>query len=326
MKPIISLSPHVHGGDSVQRNMYGVCMALLPALAASLWFFGLGTAIVMLTSVASCVFFEWAIAKFILKRERITITDGSAVLTGMLLGFNLPSNLPIWIIIIGALVAIGIGKMTFGGLGCNPFNPALAGRIFLLISFPVQMTSWPEIKQYMAYTDATTAATPLSLMQTAIATGDASVLEQLPSLEEMLLGAMGGSLGEVSALMLLLGTVFMLWKKIITWHIPVSILGTVAVFSTALHLWNPAYAHPLAVLMSGGLILGACFMATDYVTSPMSHRGQLIYGVCIGLLTVVIRNWGAYPEGMSFAIFTMNAFTPLINTYCKPKRFGEVKK
>ena len=326
MKPIISLSPHVHGGDSVQRNMYGVCMALLPALAASLWFFGLGAAIVMLTSVASCVYFEWAIAKFILKRERITITDGSAVLTGMLLGFNLPSNLPIWIIIIGALVAIGIGKMTFGGLGCNPFNPALAGRIFLLISFPVQMTSWPEIKQYMAYTDATTAATPLSLMQTAIATGDASVLEQLPSLEEMLLGAMGGSLGEVSALMLLLGTVFMLWKKIITWHIPVSILGTVAVFSTALHLWNPAYAHPLAVLMSGGLILGACFMATDYVTSPMSHRGQLIYGVCIGLLTVVIRNWGAYPEGMSFAIFTMNAFTPLINTYCKPKRFGEVKK
>jgi electron transport complex protein RnfD len=301
-------------------------MALLPALAASLWFFGLGAAIVMLTSVASCVFFEWAIAKFILKRERITITDGSAVLTGMLLGFNLPSNLPIWIIIIGALVAIGIGKMTFGGLGCNPFNPALAGRIFLLISFPVQMTSWPEIKQYMAYTDATTSATPLSLMQTAIATGDASVLEQLPSLEEMLLGAMGGSLGEVSALMLLLGTVFMLWKKIITWHIPVSILGTVAVFSTALHLWNPAYAHPLAVLMSGGLILGACFMATDYVTSPMSHRGQLIYGVCIGLLTVVIRNWGAYPEGMSFAIFTMNAFTPLINTYCKPKRFGEVKK
>ena len=326
MKPIISLSPHVHGGDSVPRNMYGVCMALLPALAASLWFFGLGAAIVMATSVASCVCFEWAISKFILKRERLTITDGSAVLTGLLLGFNLPSNLPLWIIIIGALVAIGIGKMTFGGLGCNPFNPALVGRIFLLISFPVQMTSWPEIKQYTAYTDATTAATPLSLMQTAIATGDASVLEQLPSLEEMLLGAMGGSLGEVSALMLLLGTVFMLWKKIITWHIPVSILGTVAVFSTALHLWNPVYAHPLAVLMSGGLILGACFMATDYVTSPMSHKGQLIYGVCIGLLTVVIRNWGAYPEGMSFAIFTMNAFTPLINTYCKPKRFGEVKK
>lgn len=326
MKPIISLSPHVHGGDSVQRNMYGVCMALLPALAASIWFFGLGAAIVMLTSVAACVFFEWAISKYILKRERVTITDGSAILTGLLLGFNLPSNLPIWIIIIGALVAIGVGKMTFGGLGCNPFNPALVGRIFLLISFPVQMTSWPEIKQYTAYTDATTAATPLSLMQAAIVTGDASVLDKLPSMEDMLLGAMGGSLGEVSALMLLLGTVFMLWKKIITWHIPVSILGTVAVLSAALHAWNPVYANPLAVLMSGGLILGACFMATDYVTSPMSHKGQLIYGVCIGLLTVLIRNWGAYPEGMSFAIFTMNAFTPLINMYCKPKRFGEVKK
>ncbi len=326
MKPIISLSPHVHSGDSVQRNMYGVCIALLPALVASLWFFGLGAAIVMLTSVVSCVFFEWAISKFILKRERLSVLDGSAVLTGMLLGFNLPSNLPLWIILIGALVAIGLGKMTFGGLGCNPFNPALVGRVFLLISFPVQMTSWPEIKQYTAYTDAVTGATPLSIMQTAIATGDASVLEQLPSLEEMLLGAMGGSLGEVSALMLLLGTVFMLWKKIITWHIPVSILGTVAVLSTALHVWNPAYAHPLTVLMSGGLMLGACFMATDYVTSPMSHRGQLVYGVCIGLLTVVIRNWGAYPEGMSFAILTMNAFTPLINTYCKPKRFGEVKK
>ncbi len=326
MKPIISLSPHVHSGDSVQRNMYGVCIALLPALAASLWFFGLGAAIVMLTSVVSCVFFEWAISKFILKRERLSVLDGSAVLTGMLLGFNLPSNLPLWIIIIGALVAIGLGKMTFGGLGCNPFNPALVGRVFLLISFPVQMTSWPEIKQYTVYTDATTGATPLSIMQTAIATGDAGVLEQLPSLEEMLLGAMGGSLGEVSALMLLLGTVFMLWKKIITWHIPVSILGTVAILSTGLHLWNPAYANPLAVLMSGGLMLGACFMATDYVTSPMCHRGQLIYGVCIGLLTVVIRNWGAYPEGMSFAILTMNAFTPLINTYCKPKRFGEVKK
>ncbi len=326
MKPIISLSPHVHSGDSVQRNMYGVCIALLPALAASLWFFGLGAAIVMLTSVVSCVFFEWAISKFILKRERLSVLDGSAVLTGMLLGFNLPSNLPLWIILIGALVAIGLGKMTFGGLGCNPFNPALVGRVFLLISFPVQMTSWPEIKQYTAYTDAVTGATPLSIMQTAIATGDASVLEKLPSLEEMLLGAMGGSLGEVSALMLLLGTVFMLWKKIITWHIPVSILGTVAILSTALHAWNPVYANPLAVLMSGGMMLGACFMATDYVTSPMSHKGQLIYGVCIGLLTVVIRNWGAYPEGMSFAILTMNAFTPLINTYCKPKRFGEVKK
>ena len=324
MKPIISLSPHVHGGDSVQKNMYGVCIALLPALLASLWFFGLGAAIVLVTSVISCVFFEWSITKFLLKRERTTITDGSAILTGLLLGFNLPSNLPIWIIIIGALAAIGIGKMTFGGLGCNPFNPALVGRVFLLISFPAQMTIWPVVNQRIAYVDAETAATPLSVMQRAIAEGDPGILSELPSLKEMLIGATGGSLGEVSAICLLLGCLFLLWKKIITWHIPVSILGTVSLLACVMNVCSPVYANPLQVLMSGGLILGACYMATDYATSPMTHRGQLIYGVAIGVLTVVIRNWGSYPEGMSFAILIMNGFTPLINMYCKPKRFGEV--
>ena len=322
MKPIISLSPHVHGGDSVSKNMYGVCIALVPALLASLWFFGLGAAIVLATSVLSCVFFEWAITKFLLKRPGCSICDGSAILTGLLLGFNLPSNLPIWLIIIGALVAIGIGKMTFGGLGQNPFNPALVGRVFLLISFPVQMTTWAD--NLHDSIDGVSGATPLSLMQKAILEKDASVLNDLPSSLEMLFGQTEGSLGEVSALLLLLGCAYMLWKKIITWHIPVSILGTVAVFSGIMHVVNPIYAMPHVVLMSGGLILGACFMATDYVTSPMTGKGQLIYGVCIGLLTVIIRNWGAYPEGMSFAILIMNAFTPLINTYCKPERFGEV--
>lgn len=324
MKPIISLSPHIHGGDSIQKNMYGVCIALIPALLASLWFFGLGAAIVLSVSVLSCVLFEWAITKFLLKRPVCTICDGSAILTGLLLGFNLPSNLPIWIIVIGALVAIGIGKMTFGGLGQNPFNPALVGRVFLLISFPVQMTSWPVSGQLTAYTDAETAATPLFIMQNAIANADPSELDKLPDGAEMFIGQTGGSLGEVSALLLLLGCAFMLWRKIITWHIPVSILGTVAVFSGIMHMIDPVYAMPHVVLMSGGLVLGACFMATDYVTSPMTGKGQLVYGVCIGLLTVIIRNWGAYPEGMSFAILIMNAFTPLINTYCKPKRFGEV--
>ena len=324
MKPIISLSPHVHGGDSVSKNMYGVCIALVPALLASLWFFGLGAAIVLATSVASCVLFEWAITKFLLKRPGCTICDGSAILTGLLLGFNLPSNLPLWLIIVGALVAIGIGKMTFGGLGQNPFNPALVGRVFLLISFPVQMTSWPVAGQLTAYTDAQTAATPLFIMQNAIANGDPSELNKLPDAADMLIGQTGGSLGEVSALLLLIGCAFMLWRKIITWHIPVSILGTVAIFSGIMHTVNHVYAMPHIVLMSGGLILGACFMATDYVTSPMTAKGQIIYGVCIGLLTVIIRNWGAYPEGMSFAILIMNAFTPLINTYCKPTRFGEV--
>ena len=249
--------------------------------------------------------------------------DGSAILTGILLGFNMPSNLPIWIIIIGALVAIGVGKMTFGGLGQNPFNPALVGRVFLLISFPAQMTTWP-VSGSVEYLDAQTGATPLALMKWAIQSGDVSVLKDLPSSVDMLVGVHGGSLGEVSAILLLIGCLFMIVRKIITWHIPVSILGTVALLSGILHMANPVYADPISVLCSGGLMLGACFMATDYVTSPMVPKGQIIYGVAIGALTVVIRNWGAYPEGMSFAILIMNAFTPLINTYCKPRRFGEV--
>ena len=297
-KLIVSLSPHVHGGDSVQKNMYGVLIALIPAFLVSLYFFGLGALIVTATSVAACLFFEWAIGKYLLKKPTTTICDGSAIITGVLLAFNLPSNLPVWIIILGALFAIGVGKMSFGGLGCNPFNPALAGRVFLLLSFPVQMTSWPVVGQLTAYTDATTGATPLALMKQAI-----------------------------YALALLIGLAYMLWKKIITWHIPVSILVTVFVFAGIMHLADPEkYVSPVLQLLSGGLMLGAVFMATDYVTSPMSKKGMLIYGVCIGLLTVVIRLFGAYPEGMSFAILIMNAFTPLINTYCKPKRFGEVAK
>ena len=307
-KLTVSLSPHVHGGDSVKKNMYGVCLALLPALVWSLYYFGLGALVVLATSVLACVFFEWAITKFLLRRENLTVCDGSAALTGLLLGFNLPSNLPLWIIILGALFAIGVGKLSYGGLGQNPFNPALVGRVFLLISFPVQMTTWPVGR---AAVDAATGPTPLSVMQNAIATGDASLLKELPSSLDMLVGQTGGSLGEVSAICLLLGCLFMLWRKIITWHIPVSILFSVFLFSGLLHVLSPVYANPVQVVLSGGLMLGACFMATDYVTSPMTGGGQILYGVCIGLLTVVIRNWGAYPEGMSF-----------INTYCKPKRFG----
>lgn len=327
-KLIVSLSPHAHGSDSVERNMYGVIIALVPALLVSFLYFGLGSAVVCASSVAACVFFEWAITKYIMKRET-SVCDGSAILTGLLLGFNLPSNLPVWIILIGALVAIGIGKMTFGGLGCNPFNPALVGRCFLLVSFPAQMTSWPVAGQVAKYVDAQTGATPLSIMKEAIKSGDASVLDKLPDSMALLLGDPGinngaGTIGEVCALALLLGLAYMLWKKIITWHIPVSILATVFVFCGILHVANPIYASPVAELLSGGLMLGAIFMATDYVTSPMTYKGQIIYGIAIGFLTVVIRNWGSYPEGMSFAILIMNAFTPLINTYVKPKRFGEI--
>jgi len=329
-KLIVSLSPHAHGTDSVERNMYGVIIALVPALLVSFVYFGLGSAVVCATSVAACVFFEWAINKYLIKNTATSVCDGSAILTGLLLGFNLPSNLPVWIVIIGALVAIGVGKMTFGGLGSNIFNPALVGRCFLLVSFPAQMTSWPVVGQLGSYVDAETGATPLSLMKTAIKTGDATVLDKLPDAMHLLLGnnAMGGAgtIGEVCALALLVGLAYMLWKKIITWHIPISIIATVFVFSGLMHLLNPVYADPVSVILSGGLMLGAIFMATDYVTSPMCHKGQIIYGVAIGFLTVVIRNWGSYPEGMSFAILIMNAFTPLINAYVKPKRFGEVVK
>ena len=329
---IVSLSPHAHGNDSVERNMYGVIIALIPALLVSFVYFGIGSIVVCLSSVIACVFFEWFIAKYVMGRQTCSILDGSAALTGLLLGMNLPSNLPIWIVIIGALFAIGVAKMTFGGLGNNIFNPALVGRCVLLVAFPAQMTSWPQPGQLWQYTDAVTGATPLSVMKQAIQTGDAAVLDQLPDAFHLLLGnhSIGGgagTIGEICGLALLLGLAFMLWRRIITWHIPVSIIATVFLFSTVMHIINPIYADPTTVILSGGLLLGAIFMATDYVTSPMTARGQLVYGVCIGLLTIVIRNWGSYPEGMSFAILIMNAFTPLINNYMKPKRFGEeIKK
>ncbi len=295
--------------------MRWVIIAMLPAMLWSFYAFGMGAVIVTAVSVASCVFFEWAINKYILKNDKCTVCDLSAVVTGILLAFNLPSNLPLYIIIIGALFAIGVVKMTFGGLGCNLFNPALAARVFLLISFPVKMTVFPEVGQMTAYADAVTAATPMAhLAET--------------NLCDLFLGNVGGSLGEVSALCLLLGLVILLVSRTITWHIPVSILVTVFALTGLLHIAYPVeVATPWHHLFGGGLMLGAIFMATDYVTSPMTPKGQLIYGFCIGFLTVAIRVFGAYPEGMSFAILIMNAFVPLINNACKPKRFAkEVKK
>ena len=315
----ISPSPHIHGGDSISKNMYGVLIALIPAFLVSLYYFGLGALIVTLVSVVSCVLFEYLIQKFIMKKEP-TICDGSAILTGVLLAFNVPSNLPVWIIVLGALFAIGVAKMSYGGLGNNVFNPALAGRAFLLISFPAQMTTWPLVDATSAfpltYTDAETGATVLSLLNEGV--------KELPSYTSLLIGNHGGSLGEVSAIALLLGFAYMLWKKIITWHIPVTIIVTVFAFTGIMHWANPeAYASPFIHILSGGLMLGAIFMATDYVTSPMTKKGMVIYAVGIGLLTSIIRLFGSYPEGMSFAILIMNSLTPLINAYVKPKHFGE---
>lgn len=316
---IVSPSPHIHSGDTVENKMYGVLIALIPAFLVSLYYFGLGALIVTLVSVLSCVIFEFLITKYLLKRK-ITIFDGSAALTGVLLAFNLPSNLPIWIIVIGSLAAIGIGKMAFGGLGKNIFNPALVGRVFLLISFPAQMTTWPLPGVFpMDYADAQTGATILNMVQ--------HHFGKIPEYTSLLLGNQGGSLGEVSTVALLLGFLFMWWRKIITWHIPAIIVLTVFAFTGIMHLINPLeYASPFIHVLSGGLLLGAVFMATDYVTSPMTARGKIIYAVGIGLITSVIRLWGVYPEGVSFAILIMNGVTPLINLYVKPKRFGKEVK
>ncbi len=309
--------------------MYGVIIALLPAMAASLWFFGIGALIVTLTSIAACVMFEWIIQKYLMKTTP-SITDGSAAVTGLLLAFNLPTNMPLGLIIIGAAVAIGIGKMSFGGIGNNPFNPALVGRVFLLISFPVQMTKWPlPIESRFQYLDAETGATPLSVVKEGVASGRSvsELMSEIPSYIDLFLGNMGGSAGEMAGIALLLGGIYMLWRKIITWHIPVSVIGSIAIFTGLLHIFNPeSIAGPLFHLLTGGVLLGAIFMATDYVSSPMTKQGMLLYGAGIGIITVLIRIYGSYPEGVSFAILIMNAFTPLIDKYMKPKRFGEKGK
>ena len=315
----------MHSGESVKRIMWDVNIALIPLLLTAILFFGFDALFVCLVSVASCLLFQWLIEKFLLKTPT-SISDGSAIVTGLLLAFNLPSNLPLWIVIIGALVAIGIGKMSFGGLGKNPFNPALVGRVFLLISFPVQMTTWPRPLGICnifsnGAVDATTGATPLAAFKEAVKAGGSI---DLPSLMDSFLGQMGGSLGEISALAIIIGGIYLLCRKVISWHIPVSFIGTAFVFGAILWLCNPnMYMDPVHVILSGGIMLGAVFMATDMVTSPMSKWGQVVFGIGCGLLTIIIRNWGSYPEGVSFAILLMNACVPLINKGFKPKRFAK---
>jgi len=325
----VSPSPHTHGKESTQKLMLNVIMALIPAFFVSVFYFGLGAVIVTATSVASCLLFEYLIQRFILKKS-ISITDGSALVTGILLAFNLPSNIPVFIIIIGSFVSIAIAKMTFGGLGNNPFNPALVGRVFMLISFPVQMTTWPLPKGLgTGYADAVTGATPLAIIKEGLKNGESlsQLMGEIPTTAQMFLGKMGGSIGEVAAVALLIGFVYLLVRKVITWHIPVSVIGSMVIFTTILWLVNPERnADPSFHILAGGVLLGAIYMATDYVTSPMVPKAMLIYGCGIGIITVIIRVYGAYPEGVSFAILIMNAFVPLMNAYIKPKRFGEEVK
>ena len=316
-KLIVAPAPHVQTSQSTARIMRDVVIALMPALVVSALVFGADVLRVTALSVAACVAFEYLIQKFMV-RGAVTVTNWSAVVTGVLLAFNLPATIPWWIVVIGAFVAIAVAKMTFGGLGKNPFNPALVGRVFLLIAYPVQMTTFPM--PVNGAFDALSGATPLAAVKHGAA---ADVL----GVQELLLGNMPGSLGEVAAAALLCGFVYLLWRRVITWQIPVTVLGTIALFAfvvelcsgqTGAALWQLPVFHVLA----GGAILGAVFMATDYSTSPMTVRGGVIFAVGIGVITMLIRLWGAYPEGMSFAILIMNACVPLINKYVKPKRFG----
>ena len=321
----VSPSPHVHSDDSVQKIMYRVVVAMIPALIWSVVVFGVDALRVTLIAVAASVGFEYLVQRYVMK-VKPSVTDGSALITGMLLAFNVPANLPWWIIIIGAFVSIGIGKLSFGGIGTNIFNPALVGRVFLLISFPVQMTSYPAPSG--SGVDAVTAPTPLGLLKEGLMNGQpiSEIAGSLPAATDLLMGSTGGSLGEISALMLIIGGIYMLLRKVITWHTPVAVLGSMFVVAAIFWMIDPeTYIGPAYHLLTGGAMLGAIFMATDMVSSPMTGKGQLIYGVGIGVITMSIRLFGAYPEGISFAILIMNAFTPLINNSVKPKRFGGKK-
>lgn len=326
----ISTAPHISSPVNTSDIMRDVIIAMLPAALVAIFFFGIGALKVILTSVAACVLCEYLICRYLLRKQS-TLRDGSAIVTGLLLAFNLPGNFPIWMILIGAFVAIGISKMAFGGLGKNLFNPALAGRVFLFISFPLQMTSWPkpDFRNFLNI-DVQTGATTLGILKHLDAETSATALTKYstsihnaPDYWQMFIGNIGGSLGEVSAAALLLGLAYLLYRRIISWHIPFYYIGTVFILTA--FMWfsqeTPNY-DPVTHILSGGLLLGAIFMATDYVTSPMSTNGKIIFAVGCGILTFVIRVFGAYPEGVSFAILIMNAFVPLIDRFVVPRIYG----
>lgn len=293
----ISSSPHIRSEESIQGIMYSVVIALLPATIGGLYYFGMGALTVILTTVVAALATEVIFQRA--RRKPITIWDGSALVTGLLLALSLPPGLPLWMAVVGAVVAITLGKQVFGGLGSNPFNPALVGRVFLFISFPVSMTTW--------LFDGKTVATPLGLWK---------FEGQVTPYNKLFWGNTGGCIGETSAFLLLVGLAYLLYKKYVDWRVPLSIMGTVALLSLLLG------QDPVFHLLTGGLCLGAFFMATDMVTSPITSKGAWIYGIGIGVIVVVIRVYGGYPEGVSFAILLMNALTPLIDRFTRPRVFG----
>ena len=325
---ILSSSPHTHANVSVRRLMLDVVIALLPTTAAGVFFFGMPAVWTIATCVATCIVTE-ALCRMAMRRDN-TIGDLSAVVTGLLLALNLPAGLPLWMAVVGSVFAIGVAKQVFGGLGMNPFNPALAARAFMLISFTGPMTTW--LKPFWWRTpDAATTATPLATMKTWFAaetTASASPhalcggqTTGIPCLWDMITGNMPGCIGEVSAVAIAIGAAYLLVRKVITWHIPVSFIATVFVYSLV-----AGGAPAITQVLTGGVMLGACFMATDYVTSPTTGRGKLVFGVGCGLVCMLIRQFGGYPEGCSFAILIMNSVCPLINRWTQPRPFGARRK
>ncbi len=319
-------SPHLHSGATVSSIMWTVFAALLPAAVVGVYYFGLPGLTVLAGSVLGCMAVEAAYQK--ITGQEVTVSDGSAALTGLLLGMNVPPSSPLWMVLVGSLAAVYIAKQVFGGLGYNPFNPALVARVFLLISFPVQMTTWTKPVPFFASgVDAVTTATPLGEVKMELMTKGTALAAQNFNALDGLMGSIPGSAGETSALALALGGLFLMFRGIITWHIPVSFIASVAAVSWVCSMINPAvYPGPTFQVLTGGLIIGAFFMATDYVTSPVSPKGMLIFGTGCGLLTIIIRYWGGYPEGVSFAILLMNMCVPLIDMYTQPRVFGEVKR
>jgi electron transport complex protein RnfD len=301
--------------------MRAVAVSLLPACAVAVYFFGLPALLLLVLTTLGCLAVEALCQK--LMGQPVSIADGSAAVTGILLAFNLPPGAPWWLALLGAAIAIGIGKQVFGGLGANPFNPALVARVALLVSFPVQMTTWTAPAPLGSGLDAVTAATPLGEWKTAVMLTGKLPATQHGGTVDYLLGQMPGCIGEVSALALLLGAGYLFWRKVLSWHIPVAYLGSVVVLAGLFWLVDPGrYPDPLFHLLTGGLVLGAFYMATDMVTSPVTAPGMLLFGVGCGVLTVLIRLFGGYPEGVSFAILLMNAATPLIDRYLRPRVFG----
>lgn len=325
-KLIVSPSPHIHSKDTTHVLMRDVLIALLPSLLVSIYFFGFSAIMLVLLGAGSCVLVEYVVSKYLLKTKP-TISDLSAVVTGVILALNLPPNSPWWIILIGSVFAIGVAKMSFGGLGQNLFNPAIAGRVFLLISFPTYMTDWSvPTSWFRPGIDASTGATPLAVVKEGLANG--MTIDQIYQANdftyfEMLFTKIGGSVGEVSAFALILGFIYLLVRRVIKPYIPLSIILTIAVVSGIFYMVDPQhYTDPIFNILTGGVLLGSIFMATDYVTSPMGKTAMVIYGIGIGLITVIIRFFGSYPEGISFAILIMNSVVPLLNKYVKPRKFG----